>query len=79
MCSSDLKQLDLLLGAVKEQYRGQGLDALMGIKTFISAQEAGYEMIDTHHEMEANVKVRAEMERMGGTIYKKYRAFYKML
>jgi len=73
------KQLDLLLGAVKEQYRGQGLDALMGIKTFISAQEAGYEMIDTHHEMEANVKVRAEMERMGGTIYKKYRAFYKML
>ena len=73
------KQLDLLLGAVKEQYRGQGLDALMGIKTFISAQEAGYEMIDTHHEMEANVKVRAEMERMGGIIYKKYRAFYKML
>jgi hypothetical protein len=73
------KQLDLLLGAVKEKYRGQGLDALMGIKTFISAQEAGYEMIDTHHEMEDNVKVRAEMERQGGTIYKRYRAFYKMV
>jgi hypothetical protein len=51
----------------------------MGIKTFISAQEAGYEMIDTHHEMEANVKVRSEMERQGGTIYKRYRAFYKMV
>ena len=73
------KQLDLLLGAVKEQYRGQGLDVLMGVKTLMSAHEAGYEMMDTHHEMEANVKVRAEMERMGGTIYKKYRAFYKML
>jgi hypothetical protein len=35
--------------------------------------------MDTHHEMEANVKVRAEMERMGGKIYKKFRAFYKML
>jgi predicted GNAT family acetyltransferase len=73
------KQLDLLLGAVKEQYRGQGLDVLMGVKTLQSASEAGMEMIDTHHEMEANVKVRAEMERMGGKIYKKYRAFFKML
>ncbi len=73
------KQLDLLLGAVKEQYRGQGLDVLMGVKTLMSAHEAGYEMMDTHHEMEANVKVRAEMERMGGVVYKKYRSFYKML
>ncbi len=73
------KQLDLLLGAVKEKYRGQGLDVLMGVRILIGAYEAGYEMMDTHHEMEANVKVRAEMERMGGTIYKKYRAFYKMI
>jgi GNAT superfamily N-acetyltransferase len=73
------KQLDLMLGAVKEAYRGKGLDVLMGVKTILSAIEAGMEMMDTHHEMEANVKVRAEMERMGGVIYKKYRAFYKML
>jgi len=73
------KQLDLMLGAVKEAYRGQGLDVLMGSKVIIAAYEAGMEMMDTHHEMEANVKVRAEMERMGGTIYKKYRAFYKMI
>jgi hypothetical protein len=73
------KQLDLLLGAIKEQYRGQGLDGLMGVKIILSAVEAGMEMMDTHHEMEANVKVRSEMERLGGVIYKKYRAFYKML
>ncbi len=73
------KQLDLLLGAVKDQYRGQGLDVLMGIKVLIAAYEAGMEKIDTHHEMEANVKVRAEMERMGGQVYKKYRAFQKAL
>jgi hypothetical protein len=73
------KQLDLMLGAVKEAYRGKGLDVVMGVKTIRSASEAGMEMMDTHHEMEANVKVRAEMERMGGVIYKKYRAFYKML
>ncbi len=73
------KQLDLMLGAVKEQYRGQGLDVLMGVKVLESASKAGMEMMDTHHEMEGNVKVRAEMERMGGTIYKKYRAFQKPL
>lgn len=73
------KQLDLLLGAIKEPYRGQGLDVLMGVKMLLAAHEAGYERIDTHHEMETNVKVRAEMERMGGVIYKRYRAFQKPL
>jgi GNAT superfamily N-acetyltransferase len=73
------KQLDLLLGAVKEPYRNQGLDVLMGVKVLESASKAGIEMMDTHHEMEANVKVRAEMERMGGKIYKRYRAYQKAL
>jgi hypothetical protein len=71
------KQLDLLLGAIREKYRGMGLDVMMGAKTLISAHEAGYEFIDTHHELESNVKVRGEMERMGGKIYKRYRVFQK--
>jgi hypothetical protein len=73
------KQLDLLLGAIKEKYRGRGLDAIMGIKMVISAQEAGMEIMDTHHEMEENVRIRAEMERMGGKLYKKFRVYKKML
>jgi len=73
------KQLDLLLGAIREKYRGMGLDVLMGVKMIQSALEAGYEVMDTHHEMETNVKVRAEMERMGGKIYKKFRVLQKAL
>lgn len=73
------KQLDLLLGAIKEKYRGRGLDVLMGVTMLLSAHEAGLEMIDTHHEMETNVKVRAEMERMGGKIYKRFRVYKKRL
>lgn len=73
------KQLDLLLGAIKEKYRGIGLDVLMGVKMLQSASEAGKEFLDTHHEMETNLKVRAEMERMGGVIYKKYRVYQKTL
>jgi hypothetical protein len=37
------------------------------------------EILDTHHEMESNVKVRGEMERMGGVIYKKFRVYTKSL
>jgi hypothetical protein len=73
------KQLDLLLGAVKEKYRGMGLDVMMGVKTLLSASEAGMEIMDTHHELEENVKVRAEMERMGGKVYKRFRVFKKEL
>ena len=73
------KQLDLMLGAVKDKYRGMGLDVMMGVRMIESALKAGYEVMDTHHEMETNVKVRAEMEKVGGKIYKKYRVFQKAL
>ncbi len=73
------KQLDLMLGAIKEKYRGFGLDALMGFKMLESAWAAGKEIMDTHHELEVNVRVRAEMERMGGKLYKKFRVYTKAL
>jgi len=73
------KQLDLLLGAIKEKYRGMGLDVMMGVKMLTSAREAGLEWIDSHHEMESNIKVRAEMERMGGKVYKRFRVYQKTL
>jgi hypothetical protein len=73
------KQLDLLLGGIKEEYRGRGIDAMMAINMLMSAHDAGMEVMDTHHEMESNVKVRAEMERVGGQIYKKYRIYQKNL
>jgi hypothetical protein len=73
------KQLDLLLGGIKEEHRGRGLDAMMAINMLMSAHDAGMKVMDTHHEMESNVKVRAEMERVGGQIYKKYRIYKKKL
>ncbi len=72
-------QLDLLLGAVKKDYRGRGLDILMGAAIFRSGIEAGMKVIDTHHEMETNETVRSGMERMGGEIYKIFRVWQKDL
>lgn len=73
------KQLNLLLGAIKENYRNKGIDTLMGVKILEEAKKASLKYIDSHLELEDNVKVRAEMEKMGGVIYKKYRIFQKGL
>jgi len=71
------KQLNLLLGAVREDYRNAGLDAILAVKTLGSAQKAGMKFIDSHLELEDNLKVRAEMERFGGKVYKRYRIYQK--
>jgi len=68
-----------LLGAVDPRYQGRGIDVLMGIKMIESARKEGKTIIDSHLELEDNTKVRAEMERMGGYVYKRYRIFEKKL
>lgn len=73
------KQLDLFLGAIREDYRNSGLDAVMAIKMKASAQKAGFKYVDSHLELENNFKVRAEMERAGGEVYKRYRIYTKNL
>lgn len=72
-------QLDLLLAGIKEEYRGKGLDMLIGREMALSIIEAGVEVLDSHHELETNTRVRAEMERQGGVVYKRYRIFQKPL
>ena len=72
-------RLNLLLGAVDPRYQGRGIDVIMGIKMLESAKKQGKTVIDSHLELETNVKVRAEMERMGGIIYKRYRIYQKDL
>jgi hypothetical protein len=73
------KQLDLLLGAIREDYRNSGLDAILGIEMFKEAKKAGLKYIDSHLELETNLKMRAENEKMGATVYKRYRIFEKIL
>ncbi len=73
------KQLNLLLGAIDPEYRGRGLDVMMGIKLLDSARAAGKTTIDSHLELEYNTLVRAEMERMAGKVYKRFRIFQKSI
>jgi len=73
------RQLNLLLGAVHPEYQNRGLDTILGSAMLDSAREQKMEYIDSHLEMETNTKVRAEMEYMGGKVYKIYRVFGKAL
>jgi ribosomal protein S18 acetylase RimI-like enzyme len=73
------KQLNLLLGAIHPRYQNRGLDTIMGSSMLESARKQKMQNIDSHLEMETNSKVRAEMEYMGGKVYKKYRIYGKEL
>ena len=73
------KQLNLLLVGIHPDNRGKGLDALMGVKMLESAKAQGKTIIDSHLILEHNTKSRAELERMGGVIYKRFRVFGKDL
>jgi ribosomal protein S18 acetylase RimI-like enzyme len=73
------KQLNLLLGAIKPEYRNSGLDSILTVHMLREAAKAGFKYIDSHLTLENNTKVRSEMERLGGHVYKRFRIFTKPL
>jgi hypothetical protein len=72
-------QLNLLLGAIKQNYRNTGLDTMLGVSMLKEARTAGITVIDSHLELENNFKIRSEMEKMGGIVYKRFRIYQKSL
>jgi len=73
------KQLDLFLGAVKENHRNLGLDALLGANILESAHKRNMNVIDSHLILEDNHLMRAELEKLGGKVYKRYRVYQKAI
>ena len=73
------RQLDSLVGGIREDLRGKGMDAMMGSATMAAAIEAGFDFVDSHHELEDNFRVRGEMEKLGGIVYKRLRIYGKHL
>jgi hypothetical protein len=73
------KQFDLLLAGIRSEFRGSGLDAYGMMRIIEAARLAGYSIMDSHHELETNLRVRSEMERLGGKLYKRFRIYRKQL
>lgn len=73
------KQLNLLLGAIKSTHRGKGINVLMGKALIESANKRGLTIMDSHLILEKNSVMRAECEKLGGHIRKRYRVYQKLL
>ncbi|MCU4177197.1 hypothetical protein [Carboxylicivirga sp. N1Y90] len=74
------KRLVLLLGAISEDRRNKGLDAILGYRLIKSALKSGFTSMDSHLIMRDNYKMRREIERLDNHhLYKEYRIFQKAL
>ena len=73
------KKLLMLLGGVRKDYRNKGLDVLMAVKMLQACMDNKMELIDLHLILEKNTRMRAECERIGGQVIKRFRIFQKPL
>jgi GNAT superfamily N-acetyltransferase len=72
-------QLNLLLGAVKPGHQGKGITVLLGKSILESARKRNMKLMDSHLILENNQLMRSECERVGGTVYKRFRVYHKMI
>jgi GNAT superfamily N-acetyltransferase len=77
--SATSKTLQMVLGGVRADYRGQGIDTLMGAKILEAAIHRKMTTIDSHLILEDNMPMRGEMERINGKVIKRFRIFTKDL
>jgi GNAT superfamily N-acetyltransferase len=73
------RQLDLLLGAVRPDLQGRGLTCVLGRALLTEARGRGMTHLDSHLVLETNHRMRAELERLGGVVWKRYRMYVKDL
>lgn len=73
------EKLLMLLGGIKKEYRGKGIDVLMGVKILQEAIAGKMKTIESHLVLEENSRMRKEYERIGCIVIKKFRIFQKDL
>ena len=71
------KKLIMMLGGVKKEYRGKGIEVLMGVKILQCAIRNKMGSIDSHLVLENNLRMRGEYERIGCKVVKKFRIYQK--
>jgi hypothetical protein len=77
--SKRTKKLIMMLGGIRKDHRGKGLDVMMGVKIIQSAIRHKMESLDSHLVLEDNLRMRNEYERIGLEVVKKFRIFEKRL
>jgi len=73
------KKLLMMLGGINKEYRGKGIDVLMGVKILESAIKHKMDTVDSHLILENNTRMRGEFERIGCKVVKRFRIYQKEL
>jgi len=73
------RQIDLMLGATKEEFRGRGLDVFMVLKLIDSARALKFSEVEIHLMLETNFRMLSEMKKIGASKHKKFRVYQKIL
>jgi hypothetical protein len=73
------KKLIMMLGGVKKEFRGKGIEVLMGVKILQHGIKNNMKSIDSHLVLEDNLRMRSEYERIGCKVVKKFRIYQKDL
>ena len=79
MESKRSKKLLMLLGGVKKEFRGKGLDVLMALKCWSPVLKVKWNGSTFIWSLKTTYKMRAECERIGGKVIKKFRIYQKDL
>lgn len=72
-------KLLMLLGGIRREHRGKGVDVLMGVKILQEAIASNMKIIESHLVLEENFRMRKEYERIGCKVIKKFRIYQKDL
>jgi len=77
--SKKIKDLRMLLLGTKAEYRNKGVDAIMFREAFKGVKKGGYKRVDFSWILEDNIPIQRLIEMIGGSLYKKYRIYEKMV
>jgi GNAT superfamily N-acetyltransferase len=74
-----INSIRVLLLGVREEYRGQGVDAMLMLTAFKAAIEAGYQHGEASWILENNDAMNRVLDTIGMKVYKTYRIYQKAL
>jgi GNAT superfamily N-acetyltransferase len=73
--SRKVDQIRILIMGVLKEYRNRGIDNLFHYHIVKAGTDKGYKMAEMSWILENNVEMNRVLEKMGATVYKKYRLY----
>jgi hypothetical protein len=67
------------IGGVIEEYRGQGVDAVVFLETLLAGVRQGYKRLEISWVLETNTPMRQTAAIFDGEVYRTYRIYEKPL